>query len=212
MGSPRHIITSSVIMGFLSRMCVLIVVLAVLIVCFPLGIVSLFVAYETSWFDRESLVGLAWGGITVNSKDDLDPPFPLSGYIDGKQFWYTANILEDDERTVMIAMSSVGFLFLVLAILSTPCLICGKMSGSMAALGCTGVSIFCAWVFYLTAWAYWMSVDPGYQNEFDARLDNDNFQKDHSWGPGFGCTVGLWVLLTLTLPCVCISGKMKNKD
>jgi len=78
----------------------------------------------------------------------------------------------------------------------------------LAICGCSAGCAFLSWVFYLTAWAYWVANDPCKKL---AEKAPDNYS-DHSYCPGFSCAVALWCLLTLALPCLGGGSQMKNKE
>jgi len=200
-------------MGFLGSTCLFITTLVTVIVCFCLGIFSLFGAFhcgDFSGWDSGCLdiwKNTAWS-VAGNFDDDFwDEPTVYcnfqnaasSGTMIPKFEWST-------EYGVMVSMVSVGFAFLTILLFLMPCLLCNKLMGARGC-GCVGCVSFTAWVFYLTAWAYWAAKDNPCKMQADADPD-----LEHRYYSGFICCVTLWCLLTLALPCMCGGLFMKSKD
>jgi hypothetical protein len=184
-------------MNILGRTCFLIISFALIVVCFFLGIVTLFVGVDPFWENINVYRNTAWS--------IAEPTGASTGML---KRWCNASCTgrESTERAVMVAMTTLGFIFLFFFLLFTPCLMIDKVSGKkgMALCGCAGGCGFLSWVFYLVAWAYWLAIDPLKEEPI---LNG----RKHIFGPGFICAVTLWCLLTLALAGVCGGARMKKK-
>mmetsp|Transcript_57852 Transcript_57852/g.132904 ORF Transcript_57852/g.132904 Transcript_57852/m.132904 type:complete len:121 (-) Transcript_57852:406-768(-) len=120
-----------------------------------------------------------------------------------------------------MAMVYLGFSFLGLFFLFMPCMLVEPIARKGAFKGCAAFTGLLAWAFYLVAWVYYVAKlpSPNKSSSFDTFNETANgfncpedfsaFSFDCNFGPGFGCAVLVWCLLTLALPGLCVGARIK---
>lgn len=193
-------------MRFLGSTCLFALSIITVVLCFFLGIVTLFVSFDIYVDDAA-----AWNVYKTTSWSRakiIDGKHPISE-LDGR--FCNARRMESfattrgEDYNVMVAMVAIGFGFTTLLMFLTPCLLIGKLTDGGGS-ACLGVIGFLAWLFYLVAWTYWLAKP----NACKTLADNDpNYE--HNYYTGWICCVTLWGMLTLALPCICGGSWVQRK-